>query len=500
MIDVHAHVFNLGYVPVRGIIESRRRWPRVAAAVARLLEDALARDEHLPDAVAASLVAALAAGADAARTADIADRSRGDLVTAFVAGVSTGYLESHARDLDEGLAALDTELPAVAAEQGPDAARDAAVVAELEALPAGALRGKLWRLLRRVAHAITDGAALIDWFLLLLARETDLVSTLRRAWPDVELFVHHMMDMDNHYPPGRSLYPFDELQLRRMRVLTERSGGRLLTFVAYDPFREDGVAVVEQALHRGCGGVKFYPPSGYRPIGNTAEDLAGTEQDAATVDARNLELFAMCVRLDAPIFAHCSPGGMERRPRKSGLLADPRGWRRVLERPGLERLRLCLGHAGGDEGWCLPPERDDEFAESFVPEVIALCADPHFPNVYCEFGHLEQIFNPTPRAHFARRLGHAVRTHGEAFGRKCLYGSDWHLLARSPEFARFDDLLRTVFRADEALRQFEQHFFRLGALAYLNLSGYLDRNAGVLTRTEEQHLRDVLEGHAATMA
>ncbi|MBA3340703.1 MAG: amidohydrolase [Gemmatimonadaceae bacterium] len=307
----------------------------------------------------------------------------------------------------------------------------------------------------------------------------------------MSLFVHHMMDMDNHYPPGRSLYPFVTLQMRRIRILAQRAGGRLLGFVAYDPFREadkgenEAVAVVERALKSGFAGVKFYPPSGYKPLGNTKKDMSRSGKDPSRINAVNERLFKLCVDLDAPVFAHCSPGEMERW-KGAGLFADPKYWRKVLEQPRFNNLRLCLAHAGGDAGWCAKPGLPVD--PDFVPEVVRLCQT--YPNVYCEFGHTEQLFVESNRPYFARRLADAVTATGVRydFGTKIMYGSDWHLLARTPDVEDFDDVFRKIFRGNQTLAKYEHQFFGLNALRYLNLADFLSRNSGSLTRQEFEYL------------
>ncbi len=268
----------------------------------------------------------------------------------------------------------------------------------------------------------------------------------------MSLFVHHMMDMDNHYPPGRSLYPFVTLQMRRIRILAQRAGGRLLGFVAYDPFREadkgenEAVAVVERALKSGFAGVKFYPPSGYKPLGNTKKDMSRSGKDPSRINAVNERLFKLCVDLDAPVFAHCSP----------------------------------------DAGWCAKPGLPVD--PDFVPEVVRLCQT--YPNVYCEFGHTEQLFVESNRPYFARRLADAVTATGVRydFGTKIMYGSDWHLLARTPDVEDFDDVFRKIFRGNQTLAKYEHQFFGLNALRYLNLADFLSRNSGSLTRQEFEYL------------
>lgn len=509
MIDVHSHVFNAAYLPLRGIFISRGVPRGVASPLARLLQDVVERDDALPRLHASALSRSplVAAKDDAsAGWAALLD-SGSDPVTTFAREVDTDFLESHAAEIDEAAAEMDRHFPETAAGAlGMEAAApfgirseaEAAIGADLARRPAGWLRRKLRWLLMRVAAIIQGGMRFIGWVMLLLSRETRIAQSLADTYPEASLFVHHMMDMDPHYAryhSAGSLYPFVDLQLRRMRALAVSSKGRLLTFVAYSPFREDGVEIVEKWLHRGCAGVKFYAPNGYRPIGNTKSDLDGTGQDAAAVDARNLELFRLCVRLDVPIFAHCQPGEMEAWPR-AGCLSDPAGWARVLAMDGLKNLRLCLGHAGG-EGWTAPPgEEDAEGANRcgagarFVNGVVELCV--RYPNVFCEFGCLEGIFDPAERARFATRLAAYVQQHGDALSRKLLYGSDWHMLAKAPAPGRYDDAFRTAFASSPVLQPLQERFFFRNTLDYLNLPGYLARSAGHITSAEQIHLQGLL--------
>ncbi|HEY7567231.1 MAG TPA: amidohydrolase family protein [Gemmatimonadaceae bacterium] len=483
LIDVHAHVFNLGYVPVQGILQSRGAPKILAVLVAKILEGALEREESLPR----SMVEWIAQ--DKRR-----DRPELDGITEFVQSASPAFLEAHARDIHEAARRADADMKrrATKSQIAQLRAEAARVFPRLEPLPRADLRKGLWDLLKKLAKLLDDGHALVEWLLLLLSKETRLVETLNLAWPESDLFVHHMMDMDSFYA-GHPLYPFLDLQLRRMRVLSERSGGRLLTFVAYDPFRSDAVDIIRRELHNGCAGVKFYPPSGYRPIGNTTDDLKGTGQDPDVINCRNTELFALCTKLNVPILAHCSRGGMERVPKKTGELSDPSAWRTVLH--SFNELRLCLGHAGGDDGWCAPRTKKGEkvFADSFAMKVISLCSDANYPNVYCEFGHTERLFDETSRANFAGRLGEVARNgaDGERFLTRVMYGSDWHLLARVQQYAGFDDIFRDIFRADKVLAPHAERFFRGNALQFLNLPAYVRRNDKVLTSEEKRYLNSL---------
>ena len=131
-------------------------------------------------------------------------------------------------------------------------------------------------------------------------------------------FVHHMMDMEHAYQ-DRPDYPYLR-QLRRMRALARCFPGRVLGFAAFEPFRPGAFRIVREAMENGFCGVKFYPPSGYRPVDNEVTGITG--DDPREIDRRNHELFAYCVNHDVPILAHCTAGGMERIPGVTGRLRD----------------------------------------------------------------------------------------------------------------------------------------------------------------------------------
>ena len=144
-----------------------------------------------------------------------------------------------------------------------------------------------------------------------------------------------MMDMKNHYRDGRTSYDFAPRQIVRMGNPSRLFPGRLATFVAWDPFRADGLDIVKDAVEsRGCVGIKVYPPGGYRPWRNDNSDLADRfvqPPPPEVLDARSLALFRWCVSRDLPVFTHCTPEGFQAysgigRERLAGLLAlVPRG-------------------------------------------------------------------------------------------------------------------------------------------------------------------------------
>ena len=338
----------------------------------------------------------------------------------------------------------------------------------------------------------------------------------------VALMVSHMMDMAPSYnqrEDGRKLLRFAEQEVPRVRRQQENAGGKMLYFVAYNPFRDhfgDGqpgraLAVVRKAYEeQGAFGVKIYPPSGYAPTGNQIPPRPraiarqpGEQWDArymphgvrltgAKLDERLLEFFRWCVREDVPVFAHSGDGEVQVR-NGYGRMANPAGWRRLLEDyPELRTLRLCLGHAGGGDYWFEESER------GWGREVFELCAD--YPNVYCEFGIHDRIVDPVQRARFSAKLARLIdesrASHRYDFSTKILYGSDWFMpmVAGSDRVNYLNAFKAAILdvRPNGASTEFlYKNFFYRNTLAFLNTRKRLAR--GGLPAELRQRLRRLLE-------
>jgi predicted TIM-barrel fold metal-dependent hydrolase len=438
VIDVHAHVFNLRYVPVVGIL---RGWG---------VESVLA------DALAAIFIAITETDPSLDRRVRSAELTRSVLIRqiARMAPLELALDSRVLRALDPG-------------EQGSLA------ISQLLEKSATARRkvfeGIISRLVRRGVDAMRVGVGGLRLVWLMMHRERDIVNHVVRTYPDVTLFVHQMMDMEKHYcdPPA---YEFITVQIPRMRRLAIESGGRLLGFVAYSPLREKPVEVVQLACASGFVGVKFYPPSGYRPIGN-----AGMLPDGDLIDQRNLELFRYCQENGVPVLAHCTPGGFEA-GEGFGCYSDPDGWETLLQLEEFRSLRLCLGHAGGGSGWFASntPEGDGEFNDSYAGKVYRLCSRQDFPNVYCDMSYLAGVLNRQLACRMARRL-EKVLSDNATFGRRMMYGSDWHMLFQEDKCERYYLALERMFEDSAILKQYRQQFFLENAKAFLHLGAYLAR-------------------------
>jgi predicted TIM-barrel fold metal-dependent hydrolase len=326
-----------------------------------------------------------------------------------------------------------------------------------------------------------DKGGFFQWVTLMTWCESKIWAAVREAYPDVQLFVAHMMDMENYYPPSKPRYRWPDEQLRRMAKLTRAAEGRLLTFFAFDPKRDDWEALLDRALASGCAGVKFYPPNGYPPFDAKTNSIPPT----------TAAFFRRCVRDGIPLFTHATSHGFEAMTGNGKKYANPKLWRRVLETPEFSTLRLCFAHAGGDDGWF---PRDGEAApaeEPFSKEVVALCRE--FPNVYCEVAYLSPILTPQGQKSFQVALERANAAGGTyPFAKKVMYGSDWHMIHKIRDHRAYLQSFHAAL-ADAKWNGVRDDFFSRNAARWLDLAGYVKRmrekHPGVLTEKAAQHLQ-----------
>lgn len=462
IIDIHAHVFNLRYLPVAGILDGSGLidlpgW--LARGLAVLALALTPKDETLDD----SSPAAVSPEAEALLEAELAAEAAG--LKALLDDFDSRIEEIEARIPDEAWQDRDViealrRAQAIAPAQSPKASAAAAAGLQL-------------RMLIELARSLDKARRLeraIDWFFsIATARERTIARILADTYGDVDLFVHHMMDMKNHYRDGKTKYEFWPRQVKRMQALSRASGGRLAAFVAWDPFRDNGLEIVQQAIARhGCIGVKFYPPSGYRPFGNDESDLPRRHvrpPSPEVLNRRMLALFEWCVDKDVPIFTHCTPGGFEAYP-CAGLNCAPEYWRRLLESDArFKPLRLCFGHAGGD-GWFAANQA--EWERSFAKGVAELCCNPDYPNLYCEVGILSDVHDPTARGRFAARV-RALGGGQSPLLRRLLYGSDWHMLFMHAGYRDFFRDYQSFSRDAGFTDEQRDDFFGGNAARYLKL-------------------------------
>ncbi len=442
--DCHTHMFNAGFVPIEGIVLSRG-WPKeLAEVLATFFEQEVEKDWP---------------GATKPKDLSSSDLERlqlyemlgNELVETESRRTPTKLIVDVVRLIPEqDIASLRPDLRRI---------RDKLVETGTSARVTDR---ELLRLLLTRAHkelgTIETGPpssgsrsvspwSLLRWLLHLLVHESRIEAASRhffRQPPNLEFRVHHMMDMERHYPSERVLYDREERETRMLALANKPP--RLIGFVAFCPFREDGLKIVSDAITAGFSGVKFYPPNGYRPIGNTESDLPNGPAPEV-VNRRNRDLFELCADtdMDVPIFTHCNPGGMEAR-KKTGLFSDPAGWERVLADPALVDLPLCFGHAGGQDSWLTGTF--ESFQKSWAGNVVGLCT---YPNVYCEFGYFDGILSKKGLKRFADRLESVVLKY-PYFATKCCFGSDWHLIEKESRSSQYAQIFASMLENNSNLQ------------------------------------------------
>lgn len=329
----------------------------------------------------------------------------------------------------------------------------------------------------------------LKFFYLMISKEKTIVKQLQSTKSKsskVVLYIHHMMDMEKSFGKiflkSRPHYSYEKKQIKRMAKIAKSNNGRILGFVATHPKRRNTYKTVLRGLRSGNIGVKIYPPLGYTPDFD---------------NKRQRKIFKHCEDYQIPLLTHCTPVGFEAR-KCYGLKADPQNWENVLEK--CRKLPLCLGHAGGGffkfdckknetkhifYGWLAPTSAEWD-QENYAQKVVELCLN--YPNVYCDFSHLHQILDvgkkvpgeirdKTELTTFKivqNRLISILSNHPE-FGKKIMYGSDWHMVKMLNRTDSFLESFQTIFSHDE-LKEYSDDFFYKNALRWLNIPEFISRH------------------------
>lgn len=352
------------------------------------------------------------------------------------------------------------------------------------------LRKMLERFIKKAAQFVESAGDFLDFILTMLRGEKKLLNRLEGYYADLNipfLLVHYMMDMQ--YPfSGDVKYDFYKDQLPKMTSLEKLSDGTLLGFSAFDPIRclQKGlsdaaiISLINESLAYGKVGFKFYPPMGYRAANN--EEQPKLEH---VVDL----FFDHCAANNIPVFTHCTPEGFEQSPGKTGSNSHPKYWEACLAKPGRENLRLCFGHAGGGRrkvnnklvhGWLSGGVDEDNWNDddNYARWVVKLCRK--YKNVYCEIAYMHEIIGSSGSSDkFKERLiieyARMVDTeHPYAFADKIMYGSDWHMPSMVNDIDDYIHDVLQIFMSPE-LSEHKKSFFAGNAIRFLDLNNHLDR-------------------------
>lgn len=360
-----------------------------------------------------------------------------------------------------------------------------------------------------------------------LSHESEIATYLQdREFPDVDLFVHHMMRLDQVYDDDLKT-PVEE-QIRRNQELENDTGGKLRFFVAYDPFQLDpSFEDVRLAKQAGALGVKFYPPSGYRPNRmvipsppdppawytsavkeavrrqydsrygriKSDENVARWEEtipgfgdlsESEAFDAINAVFFGFAHEEELVIFSHHTDQGFQAWRDYGKKMAAPCYWWDVLAREGFSGLRLILAHSGGGKGWFGNP---DGWDDPFARQAYNLCVS--FENVFCDFGYHDEVLDEEKRGNLREKLRRLQAkelvvgvpltatleqcrdeelTPRYEIRKKLLYGSDWMMSVQVGGYRSFVKQFENVLSGD--LEDWRGDFFCGNAKRALGLDTF----------------------------
>lgn len=472
VIDIHSHVFNTDYLPWVGVIKrflgGREKLGFVVDTLANHLREG-ASIEDLADADAQTLAGRIDVDHAEVRALEptIREIASGSDALRELTPLKPGQ-KLRAADYRKTIAAfLD-----MAAEEVPRMEMGAVYSTQH-----GHLR-KLWQ-------------ALVWVWMLRTKSPREIAYRLRGIFPEVDLFAHLMMDMENHYPGPPPAIQSMRKQFDTLRAELDDPRLPFLIFAAFDPFRAEvqfqqfngnHMAVIQHAFERGCAGVKFYPPNGYAPDLNEKQSLEENAPLPKIINSANYELFKFCDDNHLPIFTHSQPGEVEAR-KGFDCLSHPKWWTTVLDT--FSKLRLCFGHAGAND-WYSKAPTDREWDKTWSGQIVQLCLNKD--NVYCDFGAFSEVYHDPIRSRFVKRLSDLTKRSPD-LKKKLLYGSDWSMIYLRPDHA--ENLERFKWIAKEAELDADA-FFRGNAVRYLDLEKFMSRNSRILSSSLRGALQNVL--------
>ncbi len=484
IVDIHAHVFNHACLPIEGIVRARLLGAHVPGKTASFAAELLRRLVDILGELDGSVIRTTSDPDDdleriARRVSDAfisgieGDQDRYELLADIHVFLNRGDMETTISPNETG-----------AAPQGTFSDEQ--------------IHGLIYDFFKELVKDCENGIRYLCFIFALLAPVERLWKRLQDEYKsynvDVDLFVHLMMDMQPAYDEGSFCHhpapkeptappalDYGE-QILQVARLTWQAHGKLAGFVAFDPRRSQALETVKHALDLGLVGVKIYPSMGFRPYDRRYRN--------------NLKSFyEYCSQERVPVLAHCAAGEFQPFP-GYGTYSNPggndaQGWDRVLE--SHPRLILCFAHTGEGHnvnfkgpcpkkhekpvdypGWYDACEAWFHTDSCWAPRILALCLE--YEHTYCDLSFLPEIGSDTAKAEQVRKHLSCVLTSpdGPRFGRRLMYGCDWHM----PEVIGRVGSVYSTFRSyfeNSALQRYAPGFFGGNAVRFLNLGRRVER-------------------------
>lgn len=331
----------------------------------------------------------------------------------------------------------------------------------------------------------------LNWFSLFLLYRHVLVDRLtadiEKQGFKVDLLTPALVDYDEWLFQDVTDSPLRRQMIAMDWVSRRRKGPAVHGYMGFDPLREvaqragvkgatvSSLETVRMALEEhGFIGAKLYPPMGFRASGNKGPYPQRTEDRLGFDPSKRLDkaldaLYALCVRLDAPILAHAFPSN-EAGP-EYGLRADPAFWIPVLQRPENAGLRVCLGHFGA---FRLPPDRpkSDPMPESgWEWRIGEYIRDHPEQRIFVDISYFSEALNAETkeRDYLKKSFTRWVDEFDKGLDH-VLFGTDWIMIGQEAGYEHYVKTINAFLRgdcnfSDEACEK----IFRSNALRFLPL-------------------------------
>lgn len=277
----------------------------------------------------------------------------------------------------------------------------------------------------------------------------------------------------NPLPPEakKELGVFDGQRENTLRQCL-RYPGRVLPFYAINPWRPEWLSLFQEAMEDGgFVGMKAYPSLGYR-----VKEIT--------------EALRYCNDKGIPVMTHCNDGGFKARDHYANY-CEPTEWQNVIDQNGLDRLRICFGHSGGDEAF-----KSGHTHSLWHAHIVSLMLRGT-PEVYADISyHTGGMAFFSPQRRYFRWLEAMLEPATGPLASRILFGTDYFLsLMRLSE-----DEYWKFFKENLTERQFER-ITRKNPAAFLGLDPqHPDNSAGNITQHIDWLRRKREEGLWATDA
>jgi amidohydrolase family protein len=310
----------------------------------------------------------------------------------------------------------------------------------------------------------------------------------------IDLMVTTYIDYD--WPLGTEKPPPCTLaeQMQLAERISRLTRGWVHSNVPFCPFKQvafnrglttqNPMALVRDAiLNHGHIGVKFYPPMGFRPLGNA--DLPIDYWDDSPLvnrlkrpalgpdlDQALKGLYDFAGEYEVPLMAHTSPTMMVLDKYKTDVL-DPSCWSKVIGyRAG---LRINFAHFGNTD--MLPPNGNDANARGLMALMTAGAGSPG-EHLYADSAYLADMLSDSGgmEKEFAKLLARPPAPGCAPLAERLMYGTDWDMMVIEGKATRgyLDDFMtmfgQLALKPDlDPQHDLVNRFFGLNAIDYLGL-------------------------------